>query len=64
MAKKKGTKNPGIVMPGAKSDDQLQEWLTVCRRHRTFTDRNAQARKGITRGGRGGSKRAAIASGF
>lgn len=59
MAKKKNT---GIVLPGAKTGDQLQEWLTICTRARTFTDRSAQARKGITKGGRGGSKRAAIAS--
>ena len=62
MAKKSKKATAGIVLPGGKNPAQLEEWLLINTRARTFTDRSAQARKGITRGGRSGSKRAAIAS--
>jgi hypothetical protein len=54
----------GIVLPTRKMNrDQLNEQAHFARRAARWTDRHAQNRKGITKGGRQGSLRAAITAG-
>jgi len=62
MAKK--NRLNGIVLPTRKMNrDQLDEQAHFARRAARWTDRHAQNRKGITKGGRQGSVRSAVAAG-
>jgi hypothetical protein len=60
MAKKK-TPLDGLVLPSGKmTSDQLAHQLHLARRAGADVNLHRQARKGITKGGRGSSRRAAI----
>lgn len=64
MAKKASALNNIVQPTRAMTDEQLREQFHLARRSGADVNRFRQARKGITKGGRGNSRRAAIAAGF